>query len=136
MGQTFVTRAVHAAAAILSLVFSACGVVTQEIYMQEVDVKAPVFQPPVFIADSAQAGQFRLSPHLSFRNATTFRGFVEGHTRVNRDGVGRCEEGVGNHRVDRKRPTLFERRGHAGRERHHEMGRAFAVPERQKGRSP
>ena len=32
--------------------------------------------------------------------------------------------------------ALFDRRGHAGRERHDEMGRAFAVPERQKGRSP
>lgn len=86
MHRTNITRAVSAAAAILSLVFSACTV-TQEIYLQEVEVKGPVFQPPVFLADSAQSGQFRLAPHVSFRNAGTFRGYVEGHTRVNRDGV-------------------------------------------------
>ena len=71
---------------LFTLIFSACSI-TQEIYLQEVEVKGPVFQPPVFITDSTEAGQFRLAPHIFFGNARTFMGSVEGHTRVNQIGV-------------------------------------------------
>jgi hypothetical protein len=75
----------------LTVVFIALSLfgcsITQEVYLQEVEVKGPVFQPPVFIADSTESGQFRLAPHISFGRNRTFRGSVEGHTRVNSSGV-------------------------------------------------
>jgi hypothetical protein len=70
---------------LFALLCSACSV-TQEIYLQDVQVKGPLFQPPVFVTDSTEAGQFRIAPSISFGNAHTFMGSVEGHTRVNRDG--------------------------------------------------
>jgi hypothetical protein len=70
---------------LFALLCSACSV-TQEIYLQEVRVRAPLFQPPVFVTDSTEARQFRIAPSISFGNAHTFMGSVEGHTRVNRDG--------------------------------------------------
>ena len=47
---------------------------------------------------------------------------------VNRDRVGRREDWLGNHRVDRKRTALFESRGNAGRGHHDALEGAFAVP--------
>src|SRR5688572_12602005 len=48
--------------------------------------------------------------------------------RINGDGVGRREDGVGNHRVDGKRTALVENGRNARGKRHNEMDRAFAVP--------
>lgn len=71
---------------ISSFFFSACTV-SQDVYLQEIDVRGPVYQPPVFITDSAEVGEFRIAPLLSFGKAGTLDGTVDGHTKVNRNGV-------------------------------------------------
>jgi choline dehydrogenase-like flavoprotein len=48
--------------------------------------------------------------------------------RINGDGVGRREDGGGNHRVAGKRTALVENGRNARGERHNEMDGAFAVP--------
>jgi hypothetical protein len=61
--------------------------ITQEIYLQQVDIKSPVFEPPLLISDSAKSGDFTLSPYISFANNRTFAGSLGSHTKVNRYGI-------------------------------------------------
>jgi hypothetical protein len=61
--------------------------ITQELYIQRVDIKSPVFEPPLLISDSTKSGDFTLSPYLSFGNNRTFAGSVGSHTKVNRYGI-------------------------------------------------
>lgn len=57
-----------------------------KIYLQEVEVYAPINSSPVHITDSTETG-FTLSPRITFNTKNTQYGKVDEHTLVNSQGV-------------------------------------------------
>lgn len=87
-----------------SFLISGCTV-TQSVYLQDVNVRGPVFQPPVLVTDSLKQDQFRLSPRITFSNKAVLDGRIDGHTMVNRSGEYKLDTMHNGNEVTFKEPS-------------------------------
>jgi hypothetical protein len=60
--------------------------VTREVYLQDLLVEGPVFQPAVHATTGLEEGQFIISPHVSILNDRAMRGRISGHSYVDLSG--------------------------------------------------
>ncbi len=59
---------------------------TQQVFLQDVTVKGPMFQPPVNIARGDSAGTFRIMPRLAVYSERSLSGSIDGHSPVGTNG--------------------------------------------------
>ena len=73
---------------IVFLLFICCSPSTTvtKIYLQDIEVSAPINQSPVHITDSTQTG-ITVSPRISFNTKKTLQGKIDNHTLVNSKGL-------------------------------------------------
>jgi hypothetical protein len=60
--------------------------ITQTIYLQDIEVKGPISQPPLHITNGQKAGTVSFSPKVFINNKKSVSAQVEGHTKVNSQG--------------------------------------------------
>ena len=71
---------------LISLNSCAPSTTVTKIYLQEVEVYAPINNSPVHITDSSETG-VTISPRISFNTKNTLKGKIDQHTLVNSQGV-------------------------------------------------
>ena len=81
---------------VLSLLVSlnpGCTTTEYTLYLQDVNLKGPISQPPVHITSAAVEKPLRITPHIAFNtnNERTITGQIDGHSMV---------DGNGSFRVD------------------------------------
>jgi len=59
---------------------------TETLYLQEIDIYAPINQPPIHLTDSSTIHSFTLTPRISYLPQTIINGKIDGHSRVNQKG--------------------------------------------------
>jgi hypothetical protein len=64
---------------------ASCSTITDTLYVQEINVKGPVNQPPVKVT-SKDTALFTISPRFFFNTKKNYSGLIEGHTKVNSEG--------------------------------------------------
>ena len=72
----------------LWLVLGGCTTTEYTLYLQDVQVKGPISQPPVPITDRNQEKPLRITPHFSFNptSGRTLGGQIDGHSPVDANG--------------------------------------------------
>jgi hypothetical protein len=98
---------------LLTLFITGCSI-TQEIYLQRVDVTSPIFEPPLLVSDSMQLGDVVISPHLSVSQNRSFTGTAGKHTKVNQNGAYQLDTTRNGYEVSlRETPgaNIYEYRG-------------------------
>lgn len=65
---------------------SSCTTITDTLYVQDVEVKGPVNQPPIRIT-GRDSSSFTISPKFFINSNKKFNGLIEGHTKVNSDDI-------------------------------------------------
>ncbi len=73
---------------VASIIFflNSCTTITDSLYVQDVDVKGPINQPPIRITGRDSAS-FTISPKFFINSNKSYNGLIEGHTKVNSEGV-------------------------------------------------
>lgn len=86
MRPTFVT-AITVLSVLTSLLVG-CKTTEYTLYLQDVNVKGPISQPPVNITSNNLEKPLRITSHISFRmdNKRTIAGQIEGHSQVDAEG--------------------------------------------------
>jgi len=71
-----------------SIIFSlnSCTTITDTLYVQDVEVKGPINQPPIRVTGKDSAS-FTISPKFFINSNRSYNGLVEGHTQVNSEGI-------------------------------------------------
>jgi hypothetical protein len=59
----------------------------QEVFLQDLNVTQGVAAPPVHLTTDSMATTVRISPRITFHNGSAASGRIDGHSRVNRDGI-------------------------------------------------
>ncbi|MFC2103665.1 hypothetical protein ACFLSS_04470, partial [Bacteroidota bacterium] len=72
--------------AFLLVTFTACTT-TQTIYLQDIEVSGPILTTPIHITDSTKTPSITISPKFSFNTQKSVNGLVEGHTKINENGI-------------------------------------------------
>jgi hypothetical protein len=74
--------------AVVSLTFfiSSCTTITDSLYVQDVNVKGPINQPPIKITGK-DSTSFTISPKFFINSNRIYNGRIDGHTQVNEDGL-------------------------------------------------
>ena len=75
-------------AIVISILFSfcSCTTITDTLYVQDVEVKGPINQPPIRVTGKDSAS-FTISPKFFINSNKSYNGLVEGHTQVNSEGI-------------------------------------------------
>jgi hypothetical protein len=66
--------------------FNSCTTITDSLYVQDVDVKGPINQLPIKIT-GRDSSLFTISPRFFINSNKKFNGLIEGHTKVNSEGI-------------------------------------------------
>ena len=71
----------------ISILFSlsSCTTITDTLYVQDVNVKGPINQPPIRVTGK-DSSSFTISPKFFINTNKKHNGLVEGHTRANSEG--------------------------------------------------
>lgn len=73
----------------LFILFSLCSCettkITDYLYIQDINVKGPINQPPVRVTGKDSAS-FTISPKFFINSNKSYNGLIEGHTKVNSEG--------------------------------------------------
>jgi hypothetical protein len=74
---------------VIALMFVSCTTQTtvQNIYVQDIQLKGPVNQSPVYLTRDTKPHQWRIIPRVEIINTKAMNGQVEGHTAVNSKGI-------------------------------------------------
>ncbi len=70
----------------LTFFLSSCTTVTDSLYVQDVNVKGPINQPPIRIA-GRDSTTFIISPKFFINSNRIYNGRIDGHTQVNSEGI-------------------------------------------------
>ncbi len=81
-----------AAAILVCAVLFGCGE-TKEVtlYLQGLQVRGPAMNPPVHITQNPEGNEVHIIPRFSVGSTQTMSGRIQGHTKVNRNGVFRVD---------------------------------------------
>jgi hypothetical protein len=71
---------------ICPVLLSSCTTITDSLFVQDIKVRGPINQPPIKVTGRDSA-QFTISPKIFINSNKNFEGFVEGHTKVNNEGI-------------------------------------------------
>lgn len=71
----------------VSIIFllSSCTTITDSLYVQDVNVKGPINQPPIRIT-GRDSTSFTISPKFFINSNRIYNGRIDGHTKVNSEG--------------------------------------------------
>ncbi len=64
---------------------SSCSQITDTLYVQDVNVKGPINQPPIRVTGK-DSSSFTITPKFFINTKKSYDGLVEGHTKVNSEG--------------------------------------------------
>lgn len=70
----------------ISFLLSACTTITDTLYIQNVDVRGPINQPPIRVTGK-DSTFLTVSPKFFINSNKSYSGLIEGHTPVNSGGV-------------------------------------------------
>jgi hypothetical protein len=70
----------------ISFLFGSCTTITDTLYVQNVDVKGPINQPPVRVTRK-DSTSFTISPKFFINSNKKYSGLIDGHTPVNSEGI-------------------------------------------------
>lgn len=98
----------------LLISFCSCGpTVTDTLYVQDVNVKGPINQPPIRVTGK-DSSTFTISPKVFINSNKGYNGLVDGHTKVNSDGIFQVDtaaNGNGIHYYESAGANGFEFKG-------------------------
>jgi len=72
--------------AMIIYLFSGCSI-DQTVYLQDVHVSGPITQPPLHITANTENNVITLSPKIFINTSGNLNGRVDGHSKVNKNGV-------------------------------------------------
>ena len=67
------------------ILLSSCTTITDTLYVQDVNVKGPINQPPLRVTKKDTAA-FTISPKVFINSKRDYNGLIKGHTKVNSEG--------------------------------------------------
>ena len=70
----------------ITFFLSTCTTITDSLYVQDVNVKGPISQPPIKVT-GRDSTSFTISPKFFINSNRNYNSQIEGHTNVNSDGI-------------------------------------------------